>query len=220
MAVLNDYEFDITRELFSIALANAADAFSKMSNEKVMLKGFEAHFIEGENIPALVASFASDEFYVLGTEIKGKMRGKTYFLLQRQDIQTLFKIFAPPAVHQIASDGQLSDIQQDILLELDNILSAAVVTQIANFLEVFIYGDIPKYHLKAAASLQTQLLQDVGSLRTVMHIRTQFQSYHTNMSPSFLCFFEDELVAVIREMIATKQDKILQKIRASKEGKS
>ncbi|MGD1843350.1 MAG: chemotaxis protein CheC [Thermonemataceae bacterium] len=219
MQQLSNYEFDITKELFSISLANAADAFSKMANEKVLLQGFEAKFIEMDDLNAIVKQFSEEKVYILRTEIKGKLRGRTYLLFHQKDIQTIFKIFAPPAVHEMAADGQLTDIQQDILLELDNILSAAMVTQLSNFLDIFIYGDIPKYSYFNNQKLTNLFAKDMKAFESILHIQTSLQSFHTNMSPAFFCFFEENFITITKDIIQNKKEKVLLKIKKSKEQK-
>ncbi|WP_038032885.1 chemotaxis protein CheC [Thermonema rossianum] len=211
MVQLTPYEFDITRELFSIALANAADAFSKYAGEKVMIKDYSIEIFDKEQQDETIKRLQDEHFYTLTTEIKGALHGKTYLLFQHEEIKKVFQIFAQPPVSIVEKEGEITDIQKDILLELDNIISAAVVTQVANFTDLFIYGDIPRFSYLPAQQLSEQFKADFATFGHVLNIRTQLQSYNTNLNPLFICFMDDDFLNTMKQMIKAKGNNILQK---------
>lgn len=211
MVQLTPYEFDITRELFSIALANAADAFSKYAGEKVMIKDYSIEIFDKAQQDETIKRLQDTHFYALTTEIKGALHGKTYLLFQHEEIKKVFQIFAQPPVSIVEKEGEITDIQKDILLELDNIISAAVVTQVANFTELFIYGDIPRFSYSSAEQIGELFKKDFDTFGHVLNIRTQLQSYNTNLNPLFICFMDDEFLNTMKQMINVKGNSILQK---------
>lgn len=211
MVQLSNYEFDITRELFSIALANAADAFSKYAGEKVIFKDYSIEIFSKEQQDETLRRLQQKHYYTLNTEIKGALHGKTYLLFQHEEIKKVFQIFAQPPVSLVEQAGQLTDIQKDILLELDNIISAAVVTQVANFTELFIYGDIPRFSYSSQQELIDRFRKDFEAFGHVLNIQTQLQTYSTNLNPMFICFMDDEFLTKMKHMIHSRGNAMLQK---------
>jgi chemotaxis protein CheY-P-specific phosphatase CheC len=202
MPLLSSYELDITKELMSIALANAADSFSKMANEKVMIRDYDLQILEKTQWNPELLNSNDTDWYVLTTDVIGKLTGKSYLLLNQNDAQKIFRIFTPSQAE--TQSGDLTELQEAVLLELDNIITAAMVTQLSNFLSLATYGDIPNLKYLTRTGTLNYLNSDVKHYDVIINVRARFQSYETNMSPTFICFFKSEFLAAIKQMIAVK----------------
>lgn len=200
MSLLNAYELDITKELLSIALANAADSFSKMANEKVLIREYNLSVLKKEELANAFINEHDPDWYVLTTDIVGKLEGKSYLLFNQVDADKIFDMFTPG---QISKPGQLSELQEGILLELDNIITASMVTQLSNFLSLATHGDVPNLKHLSRQDVLAYFKQDVEDFDVILNIRARFQSYQSNMKPSFVCFFKSEFLLAIKHMIAT-----------------
>lgn len=205
---LTDYELDITRELINIALSNAADAFSKMAGERVLVNQFHLTLGSPHVEPVLPQGF-QEPLHVLTTDVKGSLEGKSYLIFDGADTQQIFKIFAST---QAASTGStLSELEQALLLELDNILSAAVITQLSNFLDVFIYGDVPGLRTLSPAETLERFKEETGHFDVVFHINARFKSYRTNLQPAFVWLFKSDFLQTIRLLVQNKKQMSLLK---------
>ncbi len=85
---LSDYELDITKELISIALANAADAFSKMAGEKVLVNQFDLT-LGAPHAKAVLPEGFEDALHVLTTDVKGTLEGKSYLVFNQSDTKRI-----------------------------------------------------------------------------------------------------------------------------------
>jgi hypothetical protein len=72
---------------------------------------------------------------VITTEVFGELKGKSYLFMNYNDVEKIFDI--------LKKDSHYQNFQFEFLKEMDNILSAAVITIIANELNIQIYGDVP-----------------------------------------------------------------------------
>ena len=54
MKAFSEFELEVTKELLNIALANAADSFSKMANERVLFKGYDLTLLEKSGLETLL----------------------------------------------------------------------------------------------------------------------------------------------------------------------
>lgn len=209
MISLSDYEFDITRELINIALANAADAFSKLAQERVLIKGFNLCFLEKEEYYKVLESENKSLFYILSTDIKGKLDGKSYLLFNDDDTRKIFKVFAPN--HIEISETGLNEFQQAVLLEIDNILTAAFITQLSNILNLFTYGDVPKILACSKEKTLEYFEQNIKDFDIVLNIHAKFESSDTKMSPSYIWYFKSEFLYAIKNLITDKKQMSLLK---------
>ena len=209
MERFNEFELEVTKELLNIALANSADAYSKMANERILFKGYEMSLLKSDELSTLLHGFDDEQLYVLTTEIKGKMEGICYLVFNKEDAMQAFRTFAP-GQENIAENGELGEFQQAILMELDNILSAAMVTQLSNILELFVYGDVPNYKLLNQKDF-LKIIQKDHELyyKVAMNIKTRLESNKTKISPYFIWLFKEDFVDAVKSIVDKKKEGVL-----------
>jgi chemotaxis protein CheY-P-specific phosphatase CheC len=211
MKDFTEYELEVTKELLNIALANAADAFSKMANERVLFNGYDLTILKKNDLDVLLTEVVDQGLYVLTTEVKGKLQGICYLIFDKKDAEGVFPIFAPNH-HEIAADGTLGEFQQAILMEVDNILSAAMVTQLSNFLELFVYGDVPNYKFINKDELLNILKNDHDMYYEVaLNLKAKLETSKSNVSPLFIWFFKNDFVDAVKNIVEIKKDTVLLK---------
>ncbi len=75
------------------------------------------------------------------TAIIGDMKGASYLVLSPEEKE----IIAQMSLTVFGDPRFVSDVDESaVLMEIDNIISAAVITELSNALAVNIYGDVPK----------------------------------------------------------------------------
>ncbi len=201
MKYLSDYELDITKELISIAFSHASDAFSKLAKERILVLGFQLNFLKTSEIDTLLHEFKEKELEILTTDIKGKLDCKSYLIVNENDTSTIVKVFTGNT-NTVTAD---IEFRNAILLELDNILTAAVVTQFSNFFKSFIYGDVPKHNTVQLHQLSDFFNKDVSSFDLILNINAKFISYETNMAPTFIWFMKQDFITAIKDLIKDKK---------------
>lgn len=201
--LLSDYELDITKELFNIGLANSADAFSKLTKEKVLINGFDLAVMDTISMDQVLQEYTAEPLCVLTTAVRGNLQGISYLLFDQRDLERIGEVFMPKVAYQ--PGAPLSEFQEALLLELDNILSAAVVTQLSNFLNVFTYGDVPALRLLTASEALASFKAETRQYDVIFNVRARFKSYQTNLQPSFVWFFSSDFIALIKQLIQDKQ---------------
>ncbi|MEJ7643188.1 MAG: hypothetical protein WKF87_01220 [Chryseolinea sp.] len=125
---------------FEAGFSNAARALSQVIKEKVNCNNFfhtraslETHrlndtaFIKPGNSQVLIT-----------TEVFGDVSGKSYLLLNEQDFEILTNGIT-------SGNNSQAEMKIEFIKELDNILSAAVITKLSNHLGLKMYGNIPRW---------------------------------------------------------------------------
>jgi chemotaxis protein CheY-P-specific phosphatase CheC len=122
---------------FESGYMNASLSLSQMIRRKGAVINFDmrsvklgANFLEAEEYKEFKGSYL-----LLTTEIFGEVLGKNYLFLSKRDVE-IFTSAMP-----CTNDAELTE---EFIKELDNILSAAVITKLSNALNKRMYGNVPQ----------------------------------------------------------------------------
>jgi len=139
----NEYKNNqVLTEAFKSGYLNAANSLSMLVNEKVLYHScYQAtHFVDSFNMSSIYPSEAGkrESRMLITTEVFGDVFGKSYLILSQNDFAVLTR-----NINQ--SKDLKVNFRHEFLKEVDNILSAAVITKLSNKLKMKMYGDIPMW---------------------------------------------------------------------------
>lgn len=143
---------------FNTGYANAVTSFRKLLNERVSYHSIYSGFLSLDS-PSFIESTAlkrKSPDLLLTTEVFGELTGKSYLLIPETDYATLTKTTPDSDIPQFS-------FKDEFAKELDNILSAAVITELSNELKLKIYGDVPILVGKVAGDLKDIILSDFST---------------------------------------------------------
>lgn len=159
-------------EIMQSGFENATLAFSKFVQKNI-------HFSEPKQIHNVVDTTYlnqwnfTDDFYLVTTEIKGEISGKSYLFCSKSSVDILFDA--------IQLTGMDESFTEPFLLELDNILSATVITQISNKLSLQIYGAVPEIknlvHTKLDIFIEKELVNQFMDAKFVFTTEFSLKTY-------------------------------------------
>lgn len=199
-AEISELEKDIIKEILNIGLARAADSFAAIAKDKVLLKVPDIKLIEVKELLELVSKY-EDTHVIIQSDIKGDFNGATLMLFSDDHIVRLSEVCLAMLDVQ---KGELSVMQESLLLEISNIITGALVTQMANILKANIYGSppkAPKGHI--ADSLKDILVQHPLFQPLVFTVITQFTHNSRSVELPLLLFFDSKTFIRIIEIIRT-----------------
>jgi len=195
---ISDLERDIIKEILNIGLARAADSFAAIAKDKVLLRVPDIELVEVKDLLQLVARY-ENEHTIIQSDIRGEFNGSTLMLFSDDHIARLSEIcLSMLDVHK----GELSVMQESLLLEISNIITGALVTQLANILKADIYGSppkLPKTHI--ADSLKDILVQHPLFQPLVFTVVTQFTHSFKHVDLPLLLFFDSTTLLKILDII-------------------
>ncbi|WP_375581076.1 hypothetical protein ABWH96_08755 [Marivirga tractuosa] len=128
----------VANEIFLKGYEKASQSFSSLSGEKVSIKNFELFFGEAPDLLRKIIKTKNPS--VLITDIIGDAKGKSYLVFSEKDAQAVPEML----IQKMKSLQSNPDFAEIILKEVDNMVSAAVITELSNQLDLKIYGDVPK----------------------------------------------------------------------------
>jgi len=138
------------RESYLIHVMNdgfskAAASFSRLVNRQVRIINSQSVLIRHEDDFSCISEEQGD-LYVLITQIIGDVTGKSFLIFNEEESNEIFSLMKMPAAN--------TALHEAFLMELDNIISASVISEISNKLEVDVYGDVPQLFKIHACDLQ------------------------------------------------------------------
>ena len=130
----------------------AADSFSSLLGIPVTYDNCGINVLNGSGqVPEI--SQSDEPLTVVTTENKGELDGKSYLIMHQHECDQIYAICMKAKTPETM-------LLKEFLKELDNILSAAVITGISNALELEIYGDVPHILTTEAKTVENIVAQD------------------------------------------------------------
>lgn len=160
----------------------ASDAFSSFIGKSVKIANTQSVLVRHANDFSCISEEKGD-IVVLVTKLIGDLSGKSYLILNANESAEIIRITSE-------SFGFVSDKLADaLLMEIDNIISASVISELSNGLEIEVYGDVPQLKRMHATDLGKFMQQEIEGIdpASVILSNTTFQfSVSEHIHPQFL----------------------------------
>lgn len=174
-----------SREKFLIHAMNsgferAAASFSKLINKTVRITN--SHYIiahDGTDLSCI--SEEAGDLYILVTQIIGDIPGKSFLVFNQEESKEIF------ATLNMSSKNH--ELNEAFLLEIDNIISASVISNLSNALNIEIYGDVPKLLKVHSSEFQKVMLEEAKHEEpsAIIFANTTFSfQTHERIHPQFI----------------------------------
>ena len=198
--LMNELERDIIREILNIGLARAADSFAIIAQERVMLEVPNLDLLPSHNIIERVREYQT-RYVAIQSDIRGDFNGSTFMFFSGQHIQRLSRVCLRM---QVPDSLQLNELQESLLLEISNIITGALVTQLANILKANIYGAPPMSPAGDLGAALRSLMPDPDALQPlILSVITQFSDKDNSVELPLMLFFDRATFEKILEIIRT-----------------
>ena len=194
---MTDLERDIIREILNIGLARAADSFAIIAKERVLLEVPNIDLLMSDDILQKVRDYQS-KHVAIQSDIRGDFNGTTLMFFSGQHVQRLSRVCLRM---QTSETLEVNELQESLLLEISNIITGALVTQLANILKANIYGAPPTApHGDIADTLQS-LIPEQQLQPLIFTVITQFSDKDNMVELPLMLFFDRVTFIKILEII-------------------
>ena len=197
---MTELERDIIREILNIGLARAADSFAIIAQERVLLEVPNLDLVPSSNILSRVKDYEGSHV-IIQSDIKGDFNGTTLMFFSGQHVQRLSRV----CLRMDVTDSiKIDAMQESLLLEISNIITGALVTQLANILKAQIYGAPPiAPRGNIADSLNALVLNRPLVQPLIFSVITQFSDKQNSVELPLMIFFDRDTFAKMLEIIRT-----------------
>ena len=196
---LQEVQLDALREVANMGAGHAATALSQMTSSRILI-----------NVPRLQIVPLEDAAEVLGEpeavvaavmmHILGDLTGRTLLVLPRESALRLAEILLR---REPGSVGVLGELEQSAIKEAGNILCAAYVNALSDFMGMMVLPSVPSLVMDLCAAVLTTAYADFSAERDVVFsIETHFRMESSEaVSGHFLLLPDVSSLQVILESI-------------------
>jgi len=196
MQGLTENEIVEAKRVIAAGLVKAAESLSFFMNEKVTLKPLDGE--ENMDIPGPLGKKGQENIHLMITKVIGDIKGVCWLIFSEEEANILRSTALP--ADMLSNPEIMAEMSDGIMLEVDNIISASVITQFSNMLKVKIHGGVP-HLIKLNYEEMTKLLDDEReNEKYFINFKTSFESSIANFNPEFLWLFNDDFLESIKKI--------------------
>ncbi len=203
MLQISDKEKIILKEILNSGISKAADSFSFILKDKVSIEAPDVKIVSQADLINEIDP-KNEVQAIIKSEIKGDIYGHTFLFFREKELKALEKNclnFAFPS-------GKLLDLRTSLVLEISNIITGALVTQLANRLKIDIFGSVPAAPIyPSKAKNRTLLLKMESNNSWLLTINTSFIKSQNMVSLPFIIVFDMLNMQKLLEILKTRKKK-------------
>ena len=183
---------DNLRTAFESGFSNAALSLSKMTNDKIQIANFSFGFysLDSGDLQQNILLSRIGEHRLITTEVFGDFVGKSYLLISQHEFDSLTSC---------VPDGKNgANLKEEYIKELDNILSASVITHLSNQLKRKMYGDVPNLIPRVSSKIADIIYDDFSEQTTEVYINAINFTFENKslVTPYFIWVIDSSSVKV------------------------
>lgn len=168
---LEEIQFDALREVANMGAGHAATALSQMTNSRITVNVPRLQVARLEEVPELIAEPDAVVVAVM-MHLLGDITGRTLLIFPRASAMRLSEILLRREPGAVRVFGEL---EQSSIKEAGNILCAAYVNALSDFMGMMILPSVPALVIDLCAAVLTTAYSDYGSETDyVFSIETRF----------------------------------------------
>ncbi len=199
MENITERELAVAREIVNKGLLKAAESLSFFMKEKIELDEMGYSF----NTPPSPADFTTktgENIQLLLTEVIGELKGVCCLIFSEEEANKLRSTALPPEIRN--NPDIMAEMSDGILLEVDNIISASVITQFSNILKHKVYGGVPHLKKMSAGQVNQYIKEKLEHDMFIVSFNTHFVSESLDFSPQFIWLFDGSFAESIKKHTA------------------
>jgi chemotaxis protein CheC len=198
---INELEKEILKEIVNIALAKAADAFAVIAKEQVLINAPNVQIVELEKVGSAVPEYEKCNI-IIQSSITGSLTGKTFLLFSEEQADRFSEICL--GTLQVTSDKSYNALRSSLLLEIGNIITGSLVTQLSNIFKVSLFGSVPELKNNVIGNVLANLSNEYPLYKPfIFTVKTQFVYSWRSVEMPFLLIFDLDAFGKVLSIIRT-----------------
>lgn len=190
MKALTKEHKKIAKEIISAGLEKSAQSLSFFMNETISLDKSDNKCLECD--PLDLDRKGENNIHLLITKVVGEINGVCCLIFSEAEADHLRNVALPPEIKE--NPEMMAELSDGILLEVDNIISASVITHFSNVLKKKIHGDVPSL-LKVDYNEMIDYLKNIIDKELyLVSFKTIFSSSNVHFNPQFLWLFDNSFI--------------------------
>lgn len=187
-----DTENSFIRDTLTKGLSKSARSLSSMVNSQVSVQDVEFSFSYDFD-QDFVSHYTKMGLQVLmlKTELVGMVGGINYVLFTKEEAKSMCN-----ATLGVGGDDNTIDFVIEFLKEVENVLAAGTITEIANRLSIEMYGDVPKIQAVSPTHILDIIHNETRTLTPKIYVKGTFNVPGLGVSPTIIWLFSQSFERV------------------------
>ena len=193
---LNDSEMKIATKLIFDGLSMA-----KVSMEQILQSPISIEKIDYVNADLDTNRFGGPEqdVHLIKTELMGELKGTSHLIFSQKEVNKLYEACLPEKIAKDDSNESMI-MKLGFLTEIDNMVSAAVITEFSNSLGLEIYGNVPSLKVLKVTELNDFIVKESSEFESIIHFKAVFHGKELDICPDFIWVFHNKFVDKIKDL--------------------
>ncbi len=196
MSELSKNDLAVAKEIISAGLIKAAESLSFFMNETISLREFDDTEILS-NPPVNLDKREGNNIHLMTTKVIGELKGVCLLIFSEEEADHLRAASLPAEI--LNNPEMMAEMSDAIMLEVDNIISASVITQFSNLLKAKIYGGVPDLKKVSFDEMNNIISDEINNELFLISFKTSFESSKANFNPEFVWLFDNDFVESVRQ---------------------
>ena len=196
---LNENELEIASKLVFDGLSMAKKSMEMILQSPISINKID--YSDTVHVPLPTFEEAGEEsVHVIKTELVGELKGTSHLIFREHEVAKIFKACLP--ANLLENDSPESRMMKmGFLTEIDNMMAAAVITEVSNSLGLEIYGHVPTLNVIKSQDVNKYLEKESGEFDSIIHFKALFHGDELDIAPDFVWIFQEEFVDKIKELV-------------------
>jgi chemotaxis protein CheY-P-specific phosphatase CheC len=195
MEHLNNTELYAAKSIINQGLSKAAQSLSFFMKEEIRFKELSFSINKIKKEIDFTSKFG-ENIHLLITNVIGELKGVCCLIFSEEEADKLRHTALPKEI--IENPVLMAEMSDAIMLEVDNIISASVITQFSNLLNHKIYGGVPELKKLSFQQLSEYVSSNFMQELYIINFKTQFTSSELNFNPEFVWLFDNTFLNSIK----------------------
>ncbi|UXX79501.1 chemotaxis protein CheC [Reichenbachiella carrageenanivorans] len=203
---LTERETSAANKLLEFGLSKAATAFQSILRSEATLKSITTSLETVSDVPQYCTK-ADSKTHLLKTELVGDLKGFCHLIFSESEVQKIQNAGLPEEI-LLNNNPETRLMKLEYLTEIDNMVAGSVITQLANFLDLEIYGNVPSLHVMQANEVNKYIQAESVVYKSKVEFRAIFSIPHLGVAPEFVWLLQESFIEKVKanaEQILAKE---------------
>jgi chemotaxis protein CheY-P-specific phosphatase CheC len=189
--ILNEKQLKTAHKIVKLGLQEATKSLEFFTKSKTRLDLANDFSISKTSDKIDIPQKKDDKIYLLTSTIMGDLAGIAYLLFSEKEVKTIMKSNYP---NKEFDKEKYAKKSKSLILEVDNVITASVVTQFANYFDYKTYGGVPQLDIVSYTELQEIIKKGIADNDYVLDFKAQLVSESANVNAEFIWFVDDKFI--------------------------
>ncbi|MGL1887063.1 MAG: hypothetical protein OCD76_11175 [Reichenbachiella sp.] len=194
---LTDKEKSVAERLMKFGLAKGALSLEMMVGSPVVMKSIDLGIPSVDGIHQYTKK-EDQKLYLLKTDLVGDLKGFCHLIFSDEDVHKIQSKCLPEDI-MAGNNSQSRLMKLEFMTEIDNMVAGAVVTQLANYLNLEVYGNVPILTTMQANEVNTHIDAESQDASAGSILKTVFHLPELNVFAEFIWLFQDKFIELISD---------------------